>query len=82
MKITNFLILNSHGDEVSGDAHGNNLAFICEECGHPVLVTALKNQRGNDVDHPAKCKGCGEEYFIDPRKRSEKLYIFTVTENQ
>ncbi|MCL6271909.1 hypothetical protein M3P05_18480 [Sansalvadorimonas sp. 2012CJ34-2] len=46
MKITDFYILNGHGDAIEADAHGNNIAFSCFKCGHPVLAVALENQRG------------------------------------
>ncbi len=76
MKITDFLVLNSDGEEIEADPHGNNIAFSCESCGHPILAIALENQRGSDADHPAKCRGCGKEYFLDVRQRAEKIYIF------
>ncbi len=75
MKITNFLILNSSGDNVPSDAHGNNLAFLCSNCGYPILSVAVKNQRGFDEEHPAICKDCGKAFFLDIRENSEKIYI-------
>jgi hypothetical protein len=80
MNITNFLILNSEGHEIQADAHCNNLAFKCQECDYPVLAATLDNQRGSDEKNPAICKGCGEAYFLNPREKSEKLYVFSVRE--
>lgn len=79
MKITDFLVMNSHGDDIAGDPYGNNVAFSCHRCGHPVLAIALANRRGSDERHPAKCRGCGLAFFLDVRERAKQLYIFTVS---
>ena len=78
MKITDFLVMDTNGTEIAADPFGNHLAFCCWACGYPVLAITLENQRGSDEAHPAICKGCGEQYFLDVRPRSEKLYIHTV----
>jgi transcription elongation factor Elf1 len=78
MKITNFLALDGMGDKILADAHGNNIAFSCFQCDHPVLAVALKNQRGSDEEHPAICKGCGARYFLDVRSHMEKLYVHSL----
>ena len=78
MKITNFLVMNPDGTEVPADPHGNNLAFACPGCDAPVLAVALENQRGWDENHPAKCRGCGANYFLDVREDIRKLYIRPV----
>ena len=78
MKITDFLIMDEEGTEIEADAFGNNVAFACWRCGHPVLATALENQRGYDEQHPAVCKGCGGSYFLDVRSGAQKLYIHVL----
>ena len=78
MKITDFLVMDPLGEEIPADPHGNNIAFECVVCGHPVLAVALENQRGSDEKHPAKCRGCGTRFFPDVRTRAEKLYIHDV----
>jgi len=75
MKITDFLVMDSDGAEIPADAFGNNVAFSCWHCGHPVLVTTLENQRGSDEKHLSKCRGCGQGYFLDVRHHAQKLYI-------
>ena len=75
MKITNFIVMDANGEIISADPHGNNLAVSCSSCGYPLLLTALPNQRGSDEAHPAKCKGCGQEYFLDIREHKEMLYV-------
>jgi DNA-directed RNA polymerase subunit RPC12/RpoP len=75
MKITGFLAMDGMGDGILADAHGNNIAFSCSECDHPILAVALENQRGCDEEHPAVCKRCGAKYFLDVRSHMEKLYV-------
>lgn len=75
MKITDFLVMDTNGEEIEADPHGNNIAFCCMACGYPVLAVALENQRGSDEEHPASCRGCGAKYFLDVRVHTEKLYI-------
>lgn len=75
MNITDFLLMDYEGDEIEADAHGSNIAFLCFDCGHPVLASALDEQQGSDEEHPSKCRGCGAEYFLDVRPHAEKLYI-------
>lgn len=75
MIITDFLVMDGDGIEIEADAYGNNLAFNCPSCGHPVLAITLENQRGSDEQCPATCKGCGDQYFLDVRLRAEKIYI-------
>jgi DNA-directed RNA polymerase subunit RPC12/RpoP len=75
MNVTGFLILDHNGAEIQADAFGTNVAFSCLDCGHPVLATALENQRGYDEDYPSECRGCGTKYFLDVRSHAEKLYI-------
>lgn len=79
MKITDFLTMDDNGVEIVADAHGNNLAFSCSKCRHPVLAIALENQRGSDEGHPSACKGCGTKYFLDVRPQSEKLYVHRLS---
>lgn len=78
MKITDFLVMDGDGVEIEADAHGNNLAFCCPDCAHPVLGVALENRKGSDESHPTTCKGCGEQYFLDVRPGTETLYIHRV----
>lgn len=80
MKITGFMVMDSSGNEIEADAHGNNIAFSCPACGHPVLSVTLDNQRGSDEEHPADCKGCGERYFLSLRLQSKKLYVLALSE--
>jgi hypothetical protein len=75
MKITNFLIMDDMGNVIEGDPFGNNLAFLCRSCSHPILAIARENQRGSSEDNPAKCRRCGTSHFIDVRIDLEKVYV-------
>jgi len=78
MKITDFLTMNGMGEEIPADAHGNNIAFSCFKCGHPILAVTLEKQRGSDEEHPAQCKKCSARYFLDVRPNMEKLYVHSM----
>lgn len=78
MKITDFLVMDGNGSQIEADPYGNNLAFCCMRCRHPVLAVALEHQRGHDEAHPAICRKCNTQYFLDIRPHSEKLYIHVV----
>jgi hypothetical protein len=54
--ITNFQCADEAGKAVSSDASGNNVAFGCPKCAHPVLTIARENQRASDASHPARCR--------------------------
>lgn len=78
MKITDFLVMDGSGEEIQADPFGNNLAFECLGCAHPVLAVALENQRGSSEKNPAQCRGCGLCYFLDVRIDAEKIYVHRV----
>ena len=75
MKITDYYSMDGDGEEIHADPHGNNIAICCPSCGHPILLTALENQRGSDENHPATCKGCGKSYYLDVRAHKDMLYV-------
>ena len=70
--------MNSLGEAIPADPHGNNVAFLCEACDFPVLANARDSQRGSDEGHIAKCRGCGTGYFLDVREGARKMYIHDV----
>lgn len=78
MNFSDFLIMDGEGDEIRADAFGQNVAFACWHCGHPLLAIALENQRGFDQQHPTVCKGCNRAYFLDVRPHMQKLYIHAL----
>ena len=65
MKTTDCTIY--HGDTpTKADAHGNNVAWACSVCGHPILFVCLENQKGYN-GKLTQCKGCGETFTIRPK---------------
>jgi len=54
--ITGFRCVNQKNEELPSDPFGNNVAFDCPKCGHPVLAIIRENQRGSDASHPAICR--------------------------
>ena len=80
MTITGFVGVYSDGTEAKIDAQGNNVAFSCNKCGHPVLAIAREHQRGYSSNNPAICQGCNEQYFIEVREKTEKIIINNVEE--
>lgn len=47
-------------------ADGNNVAWCCPECCHPIILVYQKNRVGSSRDNPSVCNGCGEGYYLDP----------------
>lgn len=78
MRITGFFAMDENGTAIQADPYGNNIAVACTVCGHPLLLTALENQRGSDESHPAKCRGCGQQYFLDVREHKKMLYVIAL----
>ena len=64
-KLTNCTVKNSHDDLIAAHPFGNNIAFGCQFCWHPVLATDYDNFPGSDNEHPAICRGCGRGYYLD-----------------
>lgn len=64
-KVTNAIIKTADGQQVKSDAFGNNIAILCPNCSKaPILIIALKNQRGSSSNNPATCKECGKSFSI------------------
>ncbi len=80
MTVTDFSGCYGNGDAANVDAFGNNVAFLCNKCGHPVLAVVRKDQRGNSIKNPAVCRECGEEFVIEGRETTEKIVIYNASE--
>jgi hypothetical protein len=52
-RVTDFHLVNEFGERVLCDAFGNNVAFKCHDCGHPMLRIVLpkQNGRGSNPDN-------------------------------
>lgn len=68
----------SKGTTVAADAHGNNVAFACLQCGGPVLATLLQHQRGSSQDKPTQCLVCASAFWVEPQVASKRLLIHRV----
>ena len=78
MNITDFLTMSSNGDLIKADTNGNNIAFNCNSCFHPILASSKHGSPGSHENTPVTCKGCGQKSFLDVRGHAEKLYIHAL----
>jgi len=67
------------GDIAKIDAFGNNVAFLCNKCGHPVLAVVRENQRGSSRNNPAVCKACNDEFVIKANETKRSIVIYNVS---
>lgn len=77
--ITNFSTLGSDGKPIQADPFGNNVAFRCKVCSHPVLAIAMENQRGYSERNPAECRSCGTRYCIQVDEDAEEIHVHLLT---
>ena len=69
-------VKNSHGEPIAADSKGNNVAFICQKCGHPILADGARDEKGRLQDHPAervKCIRCKADYSL----RKDVILVIT-----
>ena len=78
--VTGFIGVYSDGTSAKLDAHGNNVAFSCQNCSYPVLAVARDNQRGFSQKNPSICRGCGECYVIELREELQKIVVYKANE--
>lgn len=45
-------------------AVGNNMAWKCAACGHPILF--VYRGAGGRLGNPASCPGCATQYYLTP----------------
>ena len=80
-RVTDFgCIHESSGRQVLCDAYGNNVAFKCIDCGHPMLAIILpkQNRRGSTPEHPAVCRHCGHRFWVSAETANSLLRIHAV----
>lgn len=78
-KITGFTCTGESGEQIACDAFGNNVAFCCPKCQHPVLAIAREHQRGFSKDTPTKCPGCDLVLWIEILEEQGSLKARWVT---
>ena len=76
-RVTDFSCVGETGEMVLCDAFGNNVAFKCPKCGHPMLAIILpeQNRRGSNPDNPAVCRRCDFHVWVvaEPAKQLLRL---------
>lgn len=76
--ITNFSATTVDEKSVPADAHGNNVAFKCTECGEPVLAVLRDHQRGSSAEKPATCRCCSTSYWLQAVVEENRLIVHRV----
>jgi predicted RNA-binding Zn-ribbon protein involved in translation (DUF1610 family) len=76
-RVTNFHLVDEAGGRSLCDAFGNNAAFKCPKCEHPMLAIILptQNRRGSTADNPAVCRGCGFRAWLVAEPAKELLRL-------
>jgi DNA-directed RNA polymerase subunit RPC12/RpoP len=76
-RVTDFHMVNEAGDRVLCDAFGNNVAFNCPKCGHPMLAIILpeQNKPGSTPNNAAICRHCDFRVWVvaEPAKKLLRL---------
>jgi len=78
MRVTDFDVVDSRSKKIDADPFGNNIAFACFSCKHPVLAIAREHWRGCSKEKPAICRGCEARYFIRVERESKKVVIASL----
>lgn len=65
----------SESQRVLADAHGNNVAFACLNCGGPVLATLMLHQRGSCEANPTECGVCSAKFWVEPQVARNRLLV-------
>jgi hypothetical protein len=76
-RVTDFRLIGETGEWALCDAHGNNVAFTCKMCGHPMLAVILpeQNRHGSTPENPAECRHCHFRAWLlaEPTKKLLQL---------
>jgi hypothetical protein len=76
--ITKFRCTDEKGQQILCDAFGNNVAFNCSNCNHPMLAIIRENQRGSDANHPAECPNCRFSCWLEDDQVARILRLHAV----
>ncbi len=76
-RITDFHLVDENGNKALCDAYGNNVAFKCPKCGHPMLAVVIPKQsrHGSTSENPAICRHCDFRAWViaEPDKKLLRL---------
>ena len=80
-KVTGATVKLDNGKQIEADAFGNNIAIMCPNCKkQPILLIALKYQKGSDINNPATCHACGKSYSIISNLSANELNEVIIKE--
>jgi hypothetical protein len=78
--VTGFSCVDENGEEVPCEAFGNNVAFNCCLCNHPMLAVMLKDGRGSKPENPSLCRrgDCGSRAWLSVDSEVQSLTLHWV----
>jgi hypothetical protein len=77
-RVTDFRCVDENGEKVPCDAFGNNVAFTCCICEHPMLAVMLENGRGSKPENLSVCRECGTQGWLEVDSVSDLLTLHWV----
>ena len=54
------------GAPTTAHADGNNVAWTCPFCHHPLLFVYGRGRIGSAAQRPNECPGCDQQFHLDP----------------
>ena len=75
-KKSEYAAKNSYGEPIAADHHGNNIAFVCQNCGHPVLAPADPSRRFKKSEE-TYCINCKHNYSLKWKEDEPKTVTVT-----
>jgi DNA-directed RNA polymerase subunit RPC12/RpoP len=55
------------GKPTKAMGHGNNVAWACAKCSHPILFEYRQAGYGSIPTNPVRCPECGMKYYLEPK---------------
>ena len=82
MRITGMTVY-YEGNPLLTDAQGNNAAFQCPKCKHPVLLVTAGGTRGMSANSPAECPNseCSRKYVLS-RVDAKEIHIEKIQKSE
>jgi len=77
-KVTKFVCFDREGHAVLCDSFGNNVAFACPACKHPILAIMREYQRGSSSHNPSVCPSCGFRCWLTVKESELRLVVIPV----
>ena len=75
-KKSEYVVKNSYGEPIAVDHSGNNVAFTCQNCGHPILAPADPARQFKKSDG-TYCINCEHSYSLKWKEDEPKTLIIT-----